>query len=166
MSYLGDRLHPWLRSLLLPQCAIRQKLPRGNLLTPSGSPTIVLEESTMKSPKQHPGIIVALRRCNWICLVLATLLLYNPFFTALRSGHNPEVCHPISHRASVGSSELQQFSPIDGWGSLPAVNAAATAVVLPLPEISARFLPVLHPIAGFPQQFFGPGLWFRPPPVR
>ena len=120
----------------------------------------------MNSSLQSSGIIVALRRCNWVCVALATLLLYNPFSTALRSGHNLEVRHPVSHRATVGASELEQFSPTDGWGSLPAVNTAPTAVVMPLPEISARFLLVLHPIAGFPHQFFGPGLWFRPPPVR
>src|SRR5215469_11359640 len=102
MSYLGDRLHPWLRSLLLPRT--RQKLQLDNLLT--------------------------------------------------------------SHRATVGASELQHFSPIDGWGALPAMDAGATVVVLPLTELSTQLFLTLLPSPRFSQQFFGPGLWFRPPPVR
>jgi len=54
-----------------------------------------------------PGTIVLLGRYRWVCLVLATLLLFNPFFAAPRSGHNLEVCHPASHRATVGASEMQ-----------------------------------------------------------
>lgn len=120
----------------------------------------------MNSSLQQPGIVIALRRYNWVCLILATLLLYNPFFTTPRFGHNLDLCHPVSHRASVGSSELQHFSPTDGWGTLPAMDATEPGVALPLPDLSAHFFlvspPTLHP----PQQFFGPGLWFRPPPVR
>ena len=113
------------------------------------------------------AIIVALKRYRWACFVLAALLLFNPFLTAPRSGKGLQVLHPPSHRATVGASELQGFSPMDGWGSLPAADVTAfIAVPLPLPEFSARFFVVLNPVARFPQQFFGPGLWFRPPPVR
>lgn len=120
----------------------------------------------MNSSIQRPGILVALRRYNWVCLVLATLLLYNPFSTALRPGHNLEVCHHVSHRATVGSSELQHFSPTDGWGSLPAMDATDTKVALPLPAPLDRSFFVSPPALLHPQQFFGSGLWFRPPPVR
>ena len=119
----------------------------------------------MNSPLQQPGVIVALRRYNWVCLVLATLLLYNPFFAAPRSGHSLDLCPPVSHRATVGASELQHFSPTDGWGSLPAMETTEAGVVLPLPALSDHFLFVSHPTLLHPQQFFGSGLWFRPPPV-
>lgn len=120
----------------------------------------------MNSALQYPGIIVALRRCNWVCVVLATLLLYNPFSTALRSGHSLEVCHPVSHRASVGASELQHFAPADGWGSLPAMDTTEADVALLLPAFPDDFFFVSTPALLPPQQFFGPGRWFRPPPVR
>ena len=77
-----------------------------------------------------------------------------------------EIGHRASHRATVGASELQHFSPIDGWGAQPAVEAGAAVVVLPLTELSAQFFFPLLPPPRFSQQFFGPGLWVRPPPVR
>jgi hypothetical protein len=120
----------------------------------------------MNSSLQHPGIIVALRRCNWVCVVLATLLLFNPFSTALRSGHRLEVCHPVSHRATVGASELQHFAPTDGWGSLPAMDTTEAEVALPLPALPDHFFFVSLPTLLPSQQFFGSGLWFRPPPAR
>ena len=120
----------------------------------------------MNSPSHLLGTIVALKRYRLACFVLATLLLFNPFLAAPRSGKGLQVSHPPSHRATVGASELQGFSPMDGWGSRPVVDVTATALPLPLPELSSRFFVFLHPIARLPQQFFGPGLWFRPPPVR
>jgi len=92
-------------------------------------------------------------------------LLYNPFFAVPHSGSGLEIGHRASHRATVGASELQHFSPIDGWGA-PAMDAGAVVVVLPLTELSAQFFLTLLPIPRFSQQFFGSGLWFRPPPVR
>lgn len=168
MSYLGDRLHPWLRSLLLLSIRHngRKKLGRGNLLTSRGSPTIVLKESRMKSSSHCCGTIVNLRQYRWVGLVLAILLLYNPFFAVPHSGSSLEIGHRASHRATVGASELQHFSPIDGWSALPAVDAGAVVVVLPLTELSARFFLALLPLPRFSRQFFGPGLWFRPPPAR
>jgi hypothetical protein len=164
MSYLGDRLHPWLRSPSPPLVA--RKLCRGNPLTHHCSPTIVLEEFRMNSSSYCPGRIVALRQCRWVCLVLATLLLYNPFIATPRSGHSLEVCHPASHRATVGASELQHFSPIDGWDNLAVVDSTEAAIVLSVPDPTAQFFFVLLSVPSFAQQVSGPGLWFRPPPAR
>lgn len=120
----------------------------------------------MKSSSHCGGTIVNLRQYRWVGLVLATLLLYNPFFALPHSGNSLEVGHRASNRATIAASELQHFSPIDGWGAQPAIDAGAIVVVLPLTELSARFFLVLPPIPHFSQQFFGPGLWFRPPPAR
>ena len=120
----------------------------------------------MNSSSYFPEAIVAFRKYRWVCPVLAVLLLYNPFFATHHSGHSLEVCRPASHRATVGASELQHFSPANGWGSHPVVDAAEAEIALPLPNLSAQsfFVPPLIPL--FSQQFFGPGLWFRPPPAR
>ena len=163
MSYLGDRLHPWLRSLLP---STPQKRQGGNLLTAAGTPTIVLREFRMNRSSPFAGGGVALRRHRLVCLVLAALLLYNPFFAAPRSGRSLEVCHPASHRATVGASELEHFSPAGGWGSLAAFDTWQAEFALPDPDISVpRFL-VSASSTPFPRPFFPPGLWFRPPPVR
>ena len=111
------------------------------------------------------GRIVLLRQCRWLCLILAALLLYNPFLAAPQPGHSLEVCHPASHRATVGASELQHFSPADGWGCLPAVDIAEVEQVVPLRGPTSQSFLISLPIPLPTQQFFGPGLWFRPPPV-
>src|SRR5215471_2081028 len=119
----------------------------------------------MISSSNWRGTVVDLRQYRWVCLILATLLLYNPFFAVPHSGSCLEIGHRASHRATVGASELQHFSPMDGWSALPAIDAGTAVVVLPLTELSARlFLSLLH-IPCLAQQFFSSGLWFRPPPV-
>ena len=120
----------------------------------------------MNSSSQCRGAIVDLRPYRRICLILATLLLYNPFFAAPHSGNGLEIGHKASYRATVGASELEQFSPIDGWGALPATDTVTAAVVLPPLEPSAQFFFALRLVPHISQEFFGPGLWFRPPPVR
>ena len=120
----------------------------------------------MNSSSHCPGRIVALRRHRWFCLVLALLLLYNPFIATPRSGHNLDVCHPASHRATVGASEMQHFSPTNGWGYLSPADAIEAEVAVPLPDSSAQSFLVSPSFPLYTQQFFGAGLWFRPPPVR
>ncbi len=120
----------------------------------------------MNSFPHSPGTIVALGRYRWVCLVVATLLLFNPFFATPRSGRSFEVSTPASHRATVGASELEHFSPTDGWEYQTALNWVEASIVLPLPDLTARFFPVLPSVPSFPQPFCGPGLWFRPPPAR
>lgn len=120
----------------------------------------------MKRPSHCRGTIVNLRQYRWVGLVLAILLLYNPFFALPHSGNTLEIGHRASNRATVAASELQHFSPIDGWGAQLAIDAGAAVVVLRLTELSAQFFLPLLPPPHLPQQFFGPGLWFRPPPVR
>jgi hypothetical protein len=164
MSYLGDRCTPGSGPLLPP--ATGQKQGSGNLLTQTGSPTIVLREFRMNSSPHCSGTFVALRRYRCVCFVLVALLLFNPFFVPPRSGNGLEVCHPASHRATVGSSELQHFSPADGWDNLAVVDSTEAAIVLFLPDLTAQFFLVLPSVPLFAQQVSGPGLWFRPPPVR
>jgi len=51
-------------------------------------------------------------RPSGLCMLLALLLLYNPFL-ALFCSHSHSSLHlPQRNRATVGSSELQHFSPV------------------------------------------------------
>ena len=111
------------------------------------------------------GTIVAFRRHRWVCLILALLLLYNPFSATLHTGSGLEVCHPASHRATVGSSELQQFTGASRQELLGFAVLAPAEIPFLLPALSElSFLFVSrgsHP----PQQLFSASLWFRPPPA-
>jgi hypothetical protein len=119
----------------------------------------------MKSLSHFAGTIAALKRHKWMCLFLAFSLLYNPFLVAPRSAGGFELCHPASYRATVGASELQHFAPTDGWVNLPAAETAVAKLIASSLELSAESSFVL-PLAAIPvQQFFGSGLWFRPPPA-
>ena len=62
-------------------------------------------------PEQnHP--IRAQRLRIWVCVLLAVLVLYNPFIVLYYSHHTIEVHTLQRNRASVGASELQHFSPV------------------------------------------------------
>jgi hypothetical protein len=102
---------------------------------------------------------------SWGFFCLALLLLYNPFLSAPFSTNGLNVRHPASNRATVGSSELQHFSPAEGQDQL---STDATAVVEPLasfPEASSKAFALSPHVVSPSQQFFGSSLWFRPPPA-
>ena len=96
--------------------------------------------------------------------LLALLLLYNPFIALLHSHSGLTIHHPPSNRSTVGSSELQHFSPVG-----KSLKAAVSPVVClgefqmavaehDYPEpIESSSIPVSLPE-------FSSNLWFRPPP--
>jgi hypothetical protein len=101
------------------------------------------------------------------CLLLAVLSLYNPFLAAHPSNGSITVCHPVSHRASVGCSELEPFTqPDDNAADSLSEADAVQVLILHIadrdPE-SRQF--VEHHPAANPQTGFSSSLWFRPPPA-
>ena len=102
------------------------------------------------------------------CVLLAGLLLFNPFLAASTASDNLTVCHPASHRATVGSSELEKFARPNN----------TLAAVLPDPADLQELVPrlaVMHStqrqrteqkeVVATPQTGFSSSLWFRPPPA-
>lgn len=101
-----------------------------------------------------------------VCFLIAGLFLYNPFLNSHREEPNFAVSHPVSHRATVGSSEMEQFPQRDG-------------IVAPLPDLdvvrlfidlsTATSVPTRQPAdleaSASPQTGFSSSLWFRPPPA-
>src|SRR5215472_9044162 len=47
------------------------------------------------------------------CFVLVVSFLFNPYATTRLSNGGLNVAHPASHRATVGSSELEKYWPLD-----------------------------------------------------
>jgi hypothetical protein len=102
------------------------------------------------------------------CVLLAGLFLYNPFLAASRATDSLSVCHPASHRATVGSSELERFTQ---------ANDTALAFLPNLADVQELFprLAVMHStqrhyaerkeVVATPQTGFSSSLWFRPPPA-
>src|SRR5262249_51065588 len=100
------------------------------------------------------------------CLALAALFLYNPFLGDARNAGNLSVCHPASHRATVGSSELESFAkPAASLATVEAAQIAPGIIALlaapaELSQSSSEPQVVAKPRAGFSSS-----LWFRPPPA-
>jgi hypothetical protein len=100
-----------------------------------------------------------------VCLFVAILLLSNPFLTLLRAPGDASVRHPASHRATIGSSELQHFSPVSGEAT-PDLSVARDDSER-IPTQAAR--PVRNTfdnqeiLTAEPE--FSASLWFRPPPL-
>ena len=116
----------------------------------------------------HTGAICTVfqRRHAWVCLLIAFFLLYNPFVASAHGTRGLEVGHPPSHRATVGACELQHFTPTTGWDCFDAPDIASAEAPRSLPVPTVEILAVVPPISNTFQQFFGPGLWFRPPPAK
>ncbi len=102
---------------------------------------------------------------GWVCLLLALLMLYNPFAASLSSANALNFRHPPSNRATVGASELQHYSFANGRDSLTAHdNAAQESSVLPA-GITSQSFELFPRASSLLQQIFGASLWFRPPPA-
>lgn len=120
----------------------------------------------MKDTLQSCATLASIKRHRWICFFLAFFLLYNPFQAATHGSSALDVCRPASNRATVGASELQHFSPAAGWDSLPTVDFAEVETRASQPVVTVETSLAEPRLVIPPQQFFGSGLWFRPPPAR
>jgi hypothetical protein len=111
---------------------------------------------------REPG---AARLQGLLCLALAIFLLSNPFLILLRAPGDTSVRHPISNRATIGSSELQHFSPVSGQDAPDTSTAQVYTERLPArserPVRTATDDQKL--LTAAPE--FSSSLWFRPPPV-
>jgi hypothetical protein len=102
-----------------------------------------------------------------LCLLLAALVVYNPYLSATDSSVGLCVRHSASFRATLGASELQHFTPKDSAATLAATATIALVHFLKfhLPESGERHTGVPQRVAP-PQQALPASLWFRPPPAR
>jgi hypothetical protein len=101
----------------------------------------------------------------WVCLLLAALILYNPF-AALCYSHGPIEVHTLQrNRATVGSSELQHFSPVQDEIQKADIDLEANREELAAPAGS-------YVARGFEREVEVPQLdivsrvWSRPPPLQ
>lgn len=107
-------------------------------------------------------------RCTpkaWLCFLLALLFLYNPYLVLTSSSANLNVRHTASYRATVGSSELQHFSPTDGRKTF----TAQIAILFDWFESSLNSSAEQGIEANTPDSYackiLCADLWFRPPPT-
>ena len=102
------------------------------------------------------------------CVLLAGLFLYNPFLAASRASDCLTVCHPASHRATVGSSELEQFTQPNGTVLADLSNLRDIQELIPrftVMHSTQRQYAEQEDVVATPQTGFSSSLWFRPPPA-
>ena len=134
-------------------------------MTQPTSPTIVVTESRMHSPIDIRASVTVSKRYVWICLFLVVLLLYNPYLMAPGSAGGLNVRHPVSNRATVGSSELQYFASGTGQDFSGFADLAPAEVSFLLPALSELNFSRVSRRLSPPQRFLCASLWFRPPPA-
>ena len=101
-----------------------------------------------------------------MCLLLGALCLFNPFLNAATGTSGLSFCHAASHRATVGSSELQQFTPTDGRSVLESAEPVTVQLLLQLISEAGHPLASAMFEAALPAEILPASLWFRPPPIR
>jgi hypothetical protein len=102
------------------------------------------------------------------CTLLAGLFLYNPFLAASRASDNLAVCRPASHRATVGSSELERFTQPNDTALVYLPKLANVQELIPrlaVKHSTDRQYAEPEGIVATPQTGFSSSLWFRPPPA-
>jgi hypothetical protein len=100
-----------------------------------------------------------------LCLALAVLFLHNPYLATPSLSGGLKVGHPASHRSTVGSSELQHFSPV-GTQVIDAAKVALAKSVYDLLLNVSESAHIVNVDEDLPHQaIFYSSLWFRPPPV-
>jgi hypothetical protein len=134
-------------------------------LTGVASLTIVFREPGMWRALQSGETHTVHSHRVRLCLLLAGLFLYNPFLVGAASSGGLNLRHPPSNRATIGSSELQQFKVTDGRSTLAIPEAASIEPYASLPDPSAAFPADPAEDIFSAQQFLCASLWFRPPPV-
>lgn len=105
------------------------------------------------------------RCCAGVCLVLAVLFLYNPFFTIYGSSSVSAVRHPVSFRGTVASSELRRSVLKQVQPKIHALQEAILdAVGLPRVFCLSSVAVTDEPFRST-QEAVLESLWFRPPPL-
>jgi hypothetical protein len=103
--------------------------------------------------------------CAGVCLVLAVLFLYNPFFTIYGSSGVSAVRHPVSFRGTVASSELRRSVLKPVQPKVDALDKASLDAVTPPDASCPSSVAFPDEPSRSTQEAVLESLWFRPPPL-
>ena len=102
-----------------------------------------------------------------MCLLLIVSLLYNPFLMSMApSADLVAISHGASHRATVGSSELQHYPIVNAQEFLSCALFLAVLFLVAVVLSEGPSLILVSPNRVISPRFLGgPILAIRPPPV-
>ena len=100
-----------------------------------------------------------------LCLLLAVLFIYNPFFTIYGTPAGLSLRHSLSVRGTLASSELQRSLVKEVKPEIETPHDADLGdLEFPIVSDTGTFIPEVESLAPT-QDTFSSSLWFRPPPV-
>ena len=103
--------------------------------------------------------------CVGLCLLLAVLFLYNPFFTIYGSPSDLSFRHPLSMRGTLASSELRRSLVKEVKPKVETPQEADLGVLeFSVASEIGTFIPEEESLVPN-QEILSASLWFRPPPV-
>jgi hypothetical protein len=141
--------------MVTPECI---RLTWAQRLNYRGSVSAIMRDSELRIGARDA------RKRAAVCLLLAALLLYNPFFTILGTSQDLSVKHPLSYRATVAGSELRRCTIDAADPLIPELTAAILhAAILLTPSHEVAFVQPSD-VAGLLSQAPCNRVWFRPPP--
>ncbi|HUL34134.1 MAG TPA: hypothetical protein VL128_09655 [Candidatus Eisenbacteria bacterium] len=97
-------------------------------------------------------------------MLLAVLILYNPFAALTNSGNRTVVRNIARHRATVGASELQQLAPNQEQNQQADVTLQETRAELTGPVLREYRTETFERDVEVPQPESVSRVWSRPPP--
>lgn len=100
-----------------------------------------------------------------ICVLLIGLVVYNPFVAVSGSSCNLSYEKLARNRATIGSSELQQFSPVLNPTVQPDLDVEVEGAELAARAQESRPGIVQREVTFLQPELFA-NLWFRPPPTQ
>jgi hypothetical protein len=100
-----------------------------------------------------------------LCLFLAVLFVYNPFFTIYGSPSGLSFRHPLSVRGTLASSELRRSLVKDVKPKVETPQEAGLSQLeFSVASEIGTFIPEEESFTQ-KQEILSASLWFRPPPV-
>ena len=100
-----------------------------------------------------------------LCLFLAVLFVYNPFFTIYGSPSGLSFRHPLSMRGTLASSELRRSLVKEVKPTVETPQEADLgALEFSVASEIGTFIPQEESLVPN-QEILSASLWFRPPPV-
>lgn len=100
-----------------------------------------------------------------ICVLLICLVVYNPFAAVGTAPSNLSYAQMARNRATIGSSELQKFSPVPDPMVQPDFDVEARGAE-PATAVRENQTGMVQREETPFQPELGASLWFRPPPTR
>ena len=101
---------------------------------------------------------------TWVCVLLVGFVIHNPFVSLRHAPNSPCYDKLARNRATVGASEMQQFSPVPNSTDRPNTYAVMKAAERSETPQESRLRAIPQQVV-FVQPEVIAGLWFRPPPA-